>query len=237
MELDLSQISYDQKFYPRVNGTANWMTVLRYKEALERPSYQFPPVVVVRSTGYQVPYILIDGLHRLKAYANAGRRKIPAIVERIPQSKWMIRSVELNRSHGRQLDNRDKAWIALRLKDDGVEMPKIAELLNMKEESLERIVTTRAVRISSAMAETIPEGPSNRRINGRRYGFLKAPVVDVSDEESTVAALQTQHSITSHDVVAILDSMISILRSKVVDVSDEEVAAKVQVVKDLLASI
>lgn len=237
MLLDVNKIGYDPRYYPRVNGSPDWMTVLRYTEALEFGGDPFPPIIVVRATGKNPPYLLIDGLHRLRAYVKAQREGIPVTVERIPQSKWLPRSVELNSVHGRPLDTGDKAWIATRLEEDGWKRTDIAGLLKMKVDSLERIVSSRCVRISDKMAEKLPEGRSNRKVNGNHVGFLKKPLIGASGSRAVYEALESQHSVTSHDVLAILDSMISVLRSGVVSMADEETVARVKTIKKLLRSL
>lgn len=234
--LNLDLIDYDPLYYPRVNGNPDWMTILQYTEALQvDPEKEFPPIVVVRATGMKTPYLLIDGLHRLRSYVKAGREKIPTVVERIPKSKWMARSVELNATHGRRLDTGDKAWIATRLQEEGWQLTDIAGLMKMRVESLERIVATRCIKITNKEAELIPVGRSNRATaGGKHYGYLKAPFSEVNGKVNTLEALETQHSVTSHDVQAILDSMISVLRSGAVNMADEEVAERVGEIKSLL---
>ena len=238
MMLEIAKIDYDPKYYPRVNGAPDWITIIRYTEPLQlNPRFQMPKVVVVRATGYKFPYVLIDGLHRLRSYVRAGRDRIPATEERIPQSKWLARSVELNAQHGRPLDTGDKAWIATRLQEEGWEVSKVADLLHMKVESLEKMMVTRCVRISSKAAEVIKIGRSNRKVNGKHYGFLKAPLVESNGTSKAEVALKTQHSVTSHDVLAVLDSMVSVLESGVVDMKDEEVAARIEAIRKLLKRV
>lgn len=236
--LAIDQIEYDKKYYPRAGGVPDWFTIMRYTEALSLDErHEFPPIVVVRATGNKVMYFLIDGLHRLRSYLKAGREKIPAVIERIPQSKWLARSVELNVTHGRALDTGDKAWIATRLKEHGWEIDSIAGLLKMKVDSLERIVASRCVKLTAALAKSLPEGRSNRAADQGNYGFLKAPLVRASGSKAIAAALQTQHSVTSHDISAVLDSVIAVLESKVVDLSDEMIALRVERIRTLLSNL
>lgn len=239
--LNVSEIGYDQHYYPRVNGAPDWITILRYTESLltnPAPFAGFPPIVVVRCTGRQEPYLLIDGLHRLRAAIKAELEQVPVIVERIPQSKWLARSVELNAVHGRPLDTGDKAWIVSRLKEEGWELSDIAGLMKMRVESLEKIYVSRCQKISSAEAEAIPVGRSNRTLlNGKHVGYLKAPLIGTTSKQQTIDALATQHSVTSHDVDAILDSMISVLTAGAVDVSVEKTAAKVASIRKLLREL
>lgn len=237
-KIDLAKIGYDPKYYPRVNGDPDWMTVLRYTEALQvDPKMDFPPVVVVRAMVGKCPFMLIDGLHRDRSYIKAGRTTIPATIERIPQSKWMARSVELNCTNGRPLDARDKAWVATRLGAEGWEIKDVAQLLKMKVESLERIVSARCVKIDSKTAELVKIGGSNRKVNGGHVGFLKAPLTGATGKGAMLEALKSQQAVTSHDVLAVLDSMISVLRAGVVNMADEDVTARVQTIRKLLKGL
>lgn len=235
ISIPVEEVGYDPKYYPRVNGTPDWVTVHRYVEALELS--EPPPIVVVAATGYEFKYLLLDGLHRLRTFAKVGREEINAVVERIPKSRWLARSIELNIGHGRPMDSGDKAWVATRLDEEGWSRDKIASLLRMKVESLDRIVSTRCVRISAKAQKRIPEGRSNRKVNGNHYGFLKAALAETNGTARATTALLTQHSVTSHNVLGVLDSVISVLESGVVDTKSEDVAARVLRIKELIAAL
>jgi hypothetical protein len=235
--LKLEDVGCDKKYYPRVGGEPDWFTVNKYREALiTDPEMEFPPIVVVRSQGEPFPFTIIDGLHRRGAYARAGREKIPATVERIPKSKWLERSVELNSCNARPFDVRDKAWIATRMVEDGYTIEKVAELLKMRVETLEKIKHDRCVKISHKNLGKLPKG-STRQINGEHVGFLKAPLVESADLGHEMDALASQGSVSSRSVLNILDSMISVLRSGVVSMANEEMAAKVKEIKKLLREL
>lgn len=219
--IDLADINYDQKYYPRANGNSDWVTVHRYAEALRSdPEKEFPPITVVRATGFKFKYLIIDGLHRLRAYHQAGRQQILANVERLPRSRWFARSVELNVSHGRPLDTGDKAYIATQLQQDGMPMASIASLLQMQVESLERIVAERVVKMTGNVHLAVPGGRGNREINGEHYGFLKSPFTDAA---SATAALAVQGPVSAMDAAHVLDSAIAVLECGV-DRTDEETA-------------
>lgn len=239
MKLTLDKIDYDPQFYPRVNGSPDWLTVLRYSETLQtKPKLEFDPVHVVRALCNSAPFMLIDGLHRLRAYLQAGRKEIPVVEERIPKSKWFQRSVELNVDRrARSFDGGDYAWIAERLKEDGWQVSKIAGLLHMKVESLEKQIASRVVRINEKAAQVMKIGRSHREIGGRHVGFLKAPLRAVHGRRATAAALESQHPVSSHDVMSILDSMVSILSAGVVDMRNEKIAARVTSIREMLRRI
>lgn len=236
--LELSKLDYDAKYYPRVNGREDWITVLRYRETLEEnPDYEFDPITVVRATGYKRPFMLIDGLHRTKAYVQAGRTEIPAVIERLPQSKWMARSVELNSRHGRPLDAGDRAWVSTRLLEEGWDIGQVANLLRMKVASLEKIMYRRAVRITEKDAEDIPFGRANRIVESGHVGFLKAPLTEANGTPGVLEALKSQFSVTNYDVIGVLDSFLAVLRSGVIDMTDEAIEGKVREIKRLVRKL
>lgn len=236
MKLKLEEIGCDPKYYPRVNGHEDWLTAYRYKEALiADPSHEFPPVVVVRATGFEFPYVLLDGKHRTKAYASADRESIPASVERLPRSKWFARSVELNATHGRGLDTGDKAWIAERLNEEGYSDSDVAKLLHMPLESLEKIKATRIVKLTGAAKKVLAEGRGNRTLDRGHVGFLKGPLCAANGTTLAMEALAHQGHVSAHDVSDILDSFIAVLRSGVLDMTNLDIAVKMSAIRELLA--
>ena len=236
-KLKLTEIGYDPKFYPRANGVENWLTVHQYTEALTDPKYEFPPIVVVRSPRAEFKFMVIDGLHRIRTYARVKRLTIPAIIERVPESKWFARSVELNSTHGRSFDVGDKAFIGIRLESDGWSDGRVAKLLHMKLESLQKIKVNYAVKLTQSAAKKIKVGRGNRKVNGDNYGILKAPFTDLAGTASATKALAVQSPVSLRSVTAVLDSAIAVLQSGIVDPSDEEVASRLLALKGLIEGV
>lgn len=236
--IELDKIDYEPKYYPRANGEADWMTIHRYTDALLADKQcEFSPITVVKATGKDRPFLLIDGLHRIGAYTRAGRERIPAVIERLPQSRWLARSVELNVCHGRTLDTGDKAWICKRLEEDGWDKQSVAQLLKMRVESLEKIVVTHCAKLTIKSAELIKPGRSNRQIGKEHFGFLKAPVTGANGTQFQQEALASQNSLSSRTVVNVLDSVIAVVKSGCIDMSNDEMASRVQALKELLKDI
>lgn len=234
MTIPVDQIGYDVKFYPRVNGREDWYTVHQYKDALlADPRKDFPPVVVVKATGKEYAYALLDGVHRTRAYHHAGREAIPAVIERLPESKWFARSVELNTIHGRRLDVGDKAWIAVRLEEDGFSIKEVADLLQMRVESLEKIKAMHVVKLTAKGTKNIPEGRGNRTAGKRHFGFLKAPFTDHAGMASAESALAVQSPVCSMSALNILDSAIAVLEAGV-DLADADIAERVATIRKLV---
>jgi hypothetical protein len=243
--IHLDQIGYDPKYYPRVNGKEDWYTVNIYKDALlakpslafawtpDHPERGFPPVVLVRATAKKWPYLLLDGLHRLRTYHAAEYDEIPAVVERLPESKWFARSAELNVISKRGLDKGDKAWIAKRLEADGYTFKEAADLLHMRVESLERIVADCTVKLKASGAKNIPNGRGNREVDGKHFGFLKAPFAEFAGTTTAETALSSQGPVASMDALGILDSCVAVLECGV-DMTDEEVVQRIERIRALL---
>ena len=235
-KIPLSKIDYDPQYYPRVNGKEDWMAVARYKEALEvDPSLAdpkenkkaFPPIVVVWVLAKKM-WMLLDGLHRVRAFHAAGLTHIYAEVETIPKSKWMARAAELNVESSRALDDGDRAWICKRLEADGFKRDKIAKLLVMKMDRLERIMIERPHILKVKEAKIIKQGGrSHRKVNGKSYGFLKAPYKGLSGTNKGTEALMEQGCVNSSNVLQVLREAIAIARVGVIDMTDEETAAAV----------
>lgn len=240
--LPLDQIGYDPEFYPRVNGSEDWLTVHRYKEVIQSHPWKaiagkpgaFPPVVVVKATGYDWPHLLLDGLHRVRAFAAAGREEIGAIIERLPKSKWLERSVELNIDSKRPLDSGDKRWVATKLKADGWADDRIASLLCMKDESFAKLMATNVQKLTQASVKRITPGRSNRQIGKEHFGFLKAPFTPVSGTANAQRALNTQGSIASREARQIVESFASLIESGGIDPTDEYLAERLRHIYEVL---
>jgi hypothetical protein len=240
--LPLDQIGYDPAFYPRVNGNADWLTIHRYKEALRVHPWKadanktgaFPPVVVVKATGFNWPYLALDGVHRLGAFSGAGHERIAAIVERLPQSKWLERSVELNVDSKRPLDSGDKRWVATKLMADGWESDKVATLLCMEKGSFDKLMATSITKLTHASVKAIKPGRSNRQIGDDHFGFLKAPFAEVSGTANAQAALRSQSYVSSRDGLQIIESFIALLEAKCIDLTDESICQRLRKVGELV---
>lgn len=244
VQLPLDQIGYDPEYYPRVNGKEDWLTVHRYKEALKSQPYKadanqtgaFPPIIVVKTTGYDWAYLILDGLHRLKAFEAVGLEKIPATIEALPKSKWLERSVELNIDSKRPLDSGDKRWVATKLMADGWKPGQVASLLCMERASFDKLVATNITKLTQASAKNILPGRSNRQVGKDHVGFLKAPFRDVTAGNAQ-KALKTQAAVSCRESVQIIESFVALLEAKVIDVTDERTAELLLRVRELIAAV
>lgn len=243
VRIEISKIGYDPQYYPRVNGKEDWVTVHRYKEVLTSTTGKedannegaFPPIRLVKATGEEYVFMVLDGLHRLRAFHKAGLTQIWAIIERIPKSKWLIRSVQLNVSSKRALDSGDKAWIAKKLQSDGHSIQKIAGILEMEVCSIEKLMATRIEKVTASESKCRPVGRGNRKVNGGSYGFLKAPFAETSGTANAKEALEVQGIVASRDTKQIVSSFLAVLRAKTIDLTDTETEEYMIEIKRLVA--
>ncbi len=238
--IPLSEIGYDVKYYPRVNGKPDWLTVHRYREvyrhAKQRTRYTYPfdePITVVRATAKPYKYLLLDGLHRVVSGTAEEIETIPANVEHLPESKWRWRAAELNVKHGRNLDTGDKAFVAAGLKADGFSIPEIAGLFKMPAASLEKIIETRMTKVKAKAVKDLPTGRSHREIDGQHVGFLKAAFADTVGTATAQEALRLQGAVCCHDALNALRNCIAVLEIGV-DMTDEEIQIAVERLKEIL---
>jgi len=227
--LPIDSIGFDPEFYPRVNGKEDWLTVLRYKEALEShaekadPSIPgaFPACHVIKAPGFDFPHLLLDGLHRLRAFTAAGYEELPCVIENLPRSKWLARSVELNIDSKRPLDSGDKRWIAHKLAAENWKPERIAKLLCMRIESYDKIVSSRCQRITSVSGKKAPLGRAHRVIGGNHFGFLKSPFENLSGTANAQIALARQQSVSARNIEQIVASFAALLETHCLDLTDE----------------
>lgn len=244
-QIPIDQVGYDAKFYPRVNGDADWVTVLRYVNAITRCPWKadpnrkgaFPPIVVVKTTDRDFAYLILDGLHRLRAFHKCELEHIWATVERIPESKWMARSVELNSDSKRGLDDGDRAWCAARLQSEGYSVEDVSLLLQVPAERIEKLVATRIQKLSKSGVNKIKAGRGNREVGGNHYGFLKSPFIEAVGTRNAEKILAAQDPVSSRNQLGILTSCVCLLESGLLDMTDEEVASQCARIHELTAEL
>jgi hypothetical protein len=237
--IPLDQIAFDPDFYPRCSGEADWQTVMIYHQAIQtnpwkadyRKKHAFPPITVTKPPGFQVPFLGLDGLHRLGAWKAAKFERIPAFIENLPKSMWLRRATELNLISQRPLNSRDKTRLIAKFREEGWEKEKISGFLMIKMESCEKMVHKGLVKLSNKAAKKIPKGPSNQLIGINSFGFLKAPF---HDSEDRATALMVQSPVAAMNVDQIMDSFIAVLESRCIDLSQSQDYEKLQYIQELV---
>jgi len=102
----IKDIIIRKDLYPRLD--VDNKKVQEYSENIET----LPRIIINQDN------ILIDGLHRIKAYKQRGLTEIECEVEQTKSdNEIMLRAIELNATHGLQLSYKDKRSLAIRLYD------------------------------------------------------------------------------------------------------------------------
>jgi len=122
MEVNISDLTWDQFIYPRVGKSEK--TINAYVEALAIGA-QFPPIKIQRVFNYAEgdqtteATIILDGIHRWFAFKESGTRKVAAVEWKGKPLNYeknkvalLLESAECNISHGDRLSPGDKKRIA-----------------------------------------------------------------------------------------------------------------------------
>jgi len=116
-ELPLKSITKDDDIYPRVHESQK--TIDSYVEALKAGA-KFPPIVVQKiSVNGKESTIMLDGLHRLRAYEKEKKNTIETEYwkdEVLDKEEWLnelrLESAKCNATHGDRLTQPDKERVA-----------------------------------------------------------------------------------------------------------------------------
>jgi len=122
MEVDISDLTWDQFIYPR--GGKSEKTINAYVEALEIGA-QFPPIKIQRVFNYAdgndttETIIILDGIHRSSAFKEKGIKKTEAVEWKDKpldyeknKTALLLESAKCNVSHGDRLSPGDKKRIS-----------------------------------------------------------------------------------------------------------------------------
>ncbi len=239
-KIRISIVGWDPRFYPRHSGEEDWVTVLKYYNALDaepkkanpnnKKADPFPPIIVIKAVAKPYTYLLLDGLHRLKAFIKAGIGFIYAEVERLPESKWLARATELNIIGKRVLTNMDIASISVRLSKGGYTNKQIAKLVNLTPERLERIIIERVVKVKQVKGEQ----PIRNKWNGGDTVILKAPFKHLSGTVKAEQLEKYQRKFNDLNAVHILGAAADLLESDALDLADQNVIEVLDRLKEAL---
>lgn len=143
--LKISDIVVDMNLYPRYKP--NELLISRYIEALVRKE-SFPPICVGLLNG---EYILIDGLHRLRAFKDHGEDYIASeILLNLSKEDIFAESVYRNTNHGKNLSDKDKIRAIKKLAEMGFSKEDIFKCVRSDIKKFER-------KISSLVSNKISE--------------------------------------------------------------------------------
>lgn len=97
--MKIKDIVVKMEYYPRIGLDEE--TVARYQE-LYKMGVSLPPITIQKKG-----HIPIDGLHRLEAQDRLGREEIAVVFEDILESEIYLRSIRINRPHGKAFSRED----------------------------------------------------------------------------------------------------------------------------------
>lgn len=112
MKLDLAKIRIDGDIQPREE--LDQQTVTDYADAMQNGD-KFPAVVVYHDGSN---YWLVDGFHRVVAYARVNAKKIDAEIHKGTKRDAQLAALEFNAKHGLRRSNADKRRAVMRLLED-----------------------------------------------------------------------------------------------------------------------
>jgi hypothetical protein len=200
--LPIDQVVLDDTLYPR--NQPDWLTVYRYSEAMAQGAV-FPPIVVGRKDKF---YICLDGRHRVLATKKRDRGFIEGIISPVKPEQFFFESVRLNAAHGRPLSTQERVSAALRLREAGIPMPKIAEALWMPVPTIERLLVDRVEYI---------------KVDGTEAVVRKSPV-----PAHRLRRPGDQQSFSVRSQVAIFQQALAIIEHGLLDVTNADVLAVVE---------
>ncbi|MEA3427653.1 MAG: ParB N-terminal domain-containing protein [Thermodesulfobacteriota bacterium] len=132
----VNKVTHNQGIYPRFE--IDFDRIRLFAEQIECDVH-FPPVKVVQHNGF---YVLLDGCHRLEAYKQLEKPKIPVEVWKIDQRHWRLAAARFNNISSKPLSRQElqktiqDAWGI-----DGIrDLDEIAHELNCSERYVRKIL-------------------------------------------------------------------------------------------------
>ena len=148
-EILIKDIVKDTDFYPRRNESPK--TTEAYAEALNAGA-RFPPILVQRISTNDISesIVLLDGMHRIKAYEQVGRKSIEVEYwkeELLNKEKWLtqlqLESARRNSLHGDRLKFEDKQYQARKICEKNLDIieQEIADALGVSQRTVSNWVS------------------------------------------------------------------------------------------------
>lgn len=127
----VEQLVEDLSVYPRFRVDDYHVSELA--EAL-RAGAILPPCVVEAGT-----YRIVDGIHRKRAYARAGRSEVPCILRTyLSEADLFEEAMRLNAGHGRRLTAMDRRRCVLIAEELGLSLERISIALSATPEAIKK---------------------------------------------------------------------------------------------------
>lgn len=135
VEIHINKIEIVCKYYPRVEPDES--RIKEFTEAMEYGEH-FPPIKVVKVND---GYILLDGLHRLKARLLRGEEKIEADILSIAEEYWLLAAARFNSKSSKPLTSGELKEVIITTWQSGLrDTKKIGEEMGCTPRYVEKIV-------------------------------------------------------------------------------------------------
>lgn len=145
VEIPIQDINIIEEYLPRFQ--IHQETIEQYAEAILEKAH-FPPITITKKENQ---YILVDGMHRLKAHELLGYTTIEAkIIKYTSELEILEIALQSNMTHGQKLTKEEEMHFIRKLREKGCSIKKIARLthrsvatiskwLEIKEEKQQKI--------------------------------------------------------------------------------------------------
>ena len=212
--LPIGKIEIDKRLYPRMQE--DWMTTLEYSDALKSGA-EFPPIEVALLNNR---FVLIDGLHRIRAYKQNKKTHITCNVYKdLEEREIYARAVKANIIHGRRLAPIEKAKAILRLKQFKYTEVEISKILAMPKANLVSFANKR-----------VCYSPSGREI------LLKAPLKHLGgtsvEEDTNLENIEGVFG--SKSQTSILEELIVLLENNLLNIKDIKILSRLIKIEGLI---
>ena len=225
----VDEIKLDKRLYPRDN--TDYYTVSRYAEALKTGA-DFPPITVAEFEGKK---IIIDGMHRLKAHAEAKKPCIQAKVLIGYSLKELYKeSVIANIGHGRPFSHEEVKKIAATLKDMSYTLNEITQIVHVPLDKISRFTTTSLRRVGEnklleRFMKSSQNRPEQKSTTGRPTRFHEKVDEIISKSEFKPEKIEMDYT----DI----DNFVDILKTKKLDIKDKYIKTKLGQIQKLIKKI
>jgi len=229
LKLEIGQISYSDQIYPR--AAINYIHVEQLVDAL-KAGYRLPPITIADVNGEK--NVLIDGLHRLKAYFKVGAEKVECEwIGKLSLKDAIVEAVRLNSAHGRNLSPFEKRAFIAKSKKLGIKNDKIAEALRMPIEKVEKLSISSISYFGINLEDRLNRKPIIQILHEHGYRtplieelmayIPKKPLQKVAENLEADSMIQAQKSLAAMSQIHLLKQVIDLIDSNAIDLENPEV--------------
>ena len=210
------EVFFDEDLYPRTQE--NWQTIYDYSESIKTGAV-FPPIVLAMFKGKKV---LVDGLHRLKAFRNLHIEKIPAIVLiGLSRNEIFEEAVKRNIAHGRVLSPYEKRLIILRLRAMKYKTDEICTIVQIPFDRIESFLGSNIVN-SITGEQVVTKAPLE---------FMTGKVLSGNE---IAKLIKSQKKLNVKDQELVLMQLRDLLKGKLINFKNVKISKLVNEIKGLL---